>query len=744
MIEFYGEALALCEPPHADRGGSLSNMANALVMRFAQCRELKDLDEAIKLRREALDACPPLDSSRGTYLHELAMVLRTRFQQHGNLQDIDQGILLLREGLTLCASGDLRRGMWINDLADAIQLQFKMRGDIKDMDEAIKLRREFLVLRPQGHPDRDTALNNLGNALSTRFTLRGASKDLDETIDLYREALCLRPLGHPEHGSTLNNLIHTLRNRAGSIGNEQDMDEVIELYQRALALFEPNNPRRCMILDNLGTAVQNRFERQKRPEDLEEAISLHRQALALRPPNHPQHSTSLNTLTIALRIRFQEQGSVTDLEEAIQLHRRALDLEPPPHPARGITLMHLAQCLAAMPRLHNSNVLDEAFARFEETTTYLFSSPLMRFRGAHSWAESAVVHNHSSSLAAYGAAIKLIPQLAPLDLDISSRQQMLSKLNISTLVRDAIACAIGLGQNNRAVELLEAARSVFWPQSLQMQLPLDDLATVRPDLSGRLFLLSNELEQTSLRYNARIPAENPNQQQLMSMETDSVRYRMLKQELDTAIESVRRLEGFEDFMGPKTMAKLQKAAVHGPIVILTATGINCSALIVTPDSDVQHVQLPLEIQSIPSSEFPPSLHNIRTLFSGDGCGIDSIDQDLDLLARLIGMREDRGNLSTEDTLRWLLTELWTKAVKPVFNALKFEASNPTHFVLRFDLYLCRNRTIHPGYGGARLALLLSFLSMRLGYMKNMIPTVYQNMLFRPIQPPSPHCLLVTL
>jgi acyl carrier protein phosphodiesterase len=49
------EALELHAAPHANRGGSLNNLANAVETRFKQHGNPKDIDEAIKLHREALE-----------------------------------------------------------------------------------------------------------------------------------------------------------------------------------------------------------------------------------------------------------------------------------------------------------------------------------------------------------------------------------------------------------------------------------------------------------------------------------------------------------------------------------------------------------------------------------------------------------------------------------------------------------------------------------------------------------------
>ncbi|KAF7369640.1 CHAT domain-containing protein [Mycena venus] len=718
MTELYEAALVLHDPVHPDRGGSLMNMANALriryslqkeskdidmaidlyrealaffpradlgvlrklalalQLRFAQLGDQKDIDEAIKLHRKALDFCSPWHPDRSMYLHELAMMMKIRAEGGRDLKDIDGLILVLREGLTLCASDDPSRGMWTNNLANAIQMRFANRGNQQDMDEAIELRRESLLLRPEGHPDRDIALDNLASTLSARFNLWGDSKDSDEATGFHREALNLWPPGHPKYAKALSNLAATLHPRVNDLRDQSNLDEAIELYRKALALSDPGNTESCILLDNLGMALRNRFEFQKSLPDLEEAIQLHKQTLSLRPYPHPQRSISLDALAIVLRMKFQQAGVVADLEEAFRLHQEALALEAPPHPLRSKTLMHFGRSLVAMyHHSHDSNDLDQGFSCFKEAATYSSDSPLIRFGHAQSWAQDAVLHNHASSLEAYEVVIELLPQVAAVDLDLPSRQKMLPRLNSSRLAREATICAVGRGQYNRAVEFLEAARAVFWSQALQLRREHDSLAAIRPDLSGELTQLSKELERASFRDSARIAAVNPDQRELISFEAESAKYRRLNQRWQDTIKLVRTVPGFESFMRPKTMETLKQAAAHGPIIILTVAETNCSALIITSSSEVQHLPLPFKIEIMPASELPPDLLDIRDMFSGDGRGTDPGDRPSDLMARLFGAREDWRNKSAEDTHQWLLMELWTKAVKPVFDALKIEKSN---------------------------------------------------------------------
>ncbi|KAJ7919723.1 CHAT domain-containing protein, partial [Mycena leptocephala] len=688
-IGLYRERLGLHSAPHTDCGMSLSNLASALRTRFEQHGDSQDIEEAIALHREALVLHAVPHPNRGSSLNNLASALGTRSQQAGDHpQDLDEAIALHREALVLHAAPHPGHSSAVNNLATTLQTRFWQCGDSQDMDEAIALHREVLVLRAAPHPDRGMSLSNLASALRTRFEQRGESQDIEEAIALQREALLVDALPHPNHGLPLNNLASALQTRFQHHGDSQDIEEAIALHREALVRHAVPHPNRRMSLNNLATTLQARFEQCGDSRDIVEAIALHREALVRCAPPHPDRGSSLNNLATALQTRFKHHGDSQDIDEAIALHREALVLLAVPHPNRSGSLANLAailqarfrQCrdsqdigeaialrrealaLDAAPHPDHDNSLlalgsclllahtdlypnhghnlNHAFEHFQEAATYLSSSPLTRLRNARSWGVMATEHKHPSSLAAYGTAIELLPQLAALHLDLPSRRQILSSANGTTLASDAASCAVSLGQYNTAVEFLEASRSVFWSQALYLRTPLDDLSTVRPDLSDSLTDLSRKLEQASFRDISRNLATD-HQDRAIAIESEGLRCRQLNKDWEQVIQTVRTLPRFEDFMRPKGISALQRAAVSGPVIILSATKSTGFALIVTVDREVQYLRL-----------------------------LDMVSP----TARLFGGREGIIDRSSDEVFQGLLAHLWNTVVKPVFEALDLKKS----------------------------------------------------------------------
>ncbi|KAJ7215907.1 CHAT domain-containing protein [Mycena pura] len=686
-IDLYKKALTLCEKHDPDRGTSLGNMAIAISKRFEQLGNMKDIDDAIDLQREALTLHDPPHPDRAQSLHNLAVSVLTRFGQQGVARDLNEAIELHREALALRESPHADRRHSLGNLATAVWMRFQQQGDTKAIDESIELHREALQLCEPHYPHRGRFLNNLAHAVLTRFQEQGNGTDLNEAIDLHREALTLHKLPHPDRGKYLNNLANAILRRLQWQGDSEDITEAIELHREALSLREPPHPERGSSLGNLATAIRARFLRDGNLNDCDEAIGLYREAFTLCGPDHPDYYGLLNNVAIALRERFEQQKNTKDLHEAIQLTREALTHCESPHVDRGFLLDSLAKCFTRMYECtHDTHALESACDLFYEAATYLSSSPFTRFHQACFWANLIAQHSPTSSLTAYQTAIKLLPQVAGLHLDLTSRQHMVSTITermvyeSDGLPSDAATCAVGLGQYHTAVELLEASRSIFWSQALHLRTPAENLATVHPDLSTKLTDLARQLEHASFRDTAEESVKT--QQITRSIESEGLRCRQLNEDWEQTIKEVQSLPGFEHFMQPKDIFTLRQAAESGPIIILITTSTTSFALILTLSSEVQYVNLPEYI--LPEAHlFADLARGLSTPAFDFDTFVESREEGnerSELQSRLFAGREGTVKMDSDEVFQELLADLWKNIVKPVFEALNLKARTAfSHF-----------------------------------------------------------------
>ncbi|KAJ7906427.1 hypothetical protein B0H13DRAFT_1880582 [Mycena leptocephala] len=548
-VRNWQEAELLSSWGHRSRGTLLNDLACAVQTRYEQQGDSEDIDEALSLLREALEIHAARHPCRAMSLNNLANAVQTQFEQCGDPKDIDEAITLHREALEIRAVPHPNRGSSLNNLATAVRTRFEQWGDHKDIDEAITLCREALEIHAAPHPLRGSSLNNMAAAVRTRYTQQGDPKDIDEAIVLCREALEICAARHPDRGMSLNNLATAVKTRYAQWGDPKDIDEAITLHREALGIHAAPHPLWGSSLTNLGNAVGTRFEKWGDPKDIDEAITLHREALEIHAEihaPHPDQGICLNNLAAAVENRFQQGGEYKDIDEAITLFREALEIHAAPHPDRGMSLNNLATALRTrFGQWGDAKDIDEAITLHREASIYTYSSPLTRFSASHNWITSATKNGHESLVEAYRVAIKLLPQLAAFSLDLKSRQQMLARTDIASLASASATCAISLNEPDIAVEFLEASRSIFWAQALQLRTPVDKLEHIKPELSTKLRHLSQQLEQASFRDISQNISMNT-QRHLRSMEAVAAQCCKLNEEWDETVKAVRKVPGFGD------------------------------------------------------------------------------------------------------------------------------------------------------------------------------------------------------
>ena len=765
-IKYNHEALTL-RPSGPYRHSSLTNLGNALFDRYKRSGSVEDLNIAVEHFDEALTLCPSGHQDRSTCLNNLGNALITRYNQsgHGAVEDIDKAIGYHREVLKLCSESpghpdqealtlvtgsntQILHSTLLN-LGKALLSRFSEKGQQNDLDEAISLQRQALELFPLPHPGFSLALNNLASALQIRFEQRGRKNDLDEKIHLLRQAVEYQLPHHPNLSLSFNNLANALLTRFTHYGQRDpskedeldDLDEAISLHRKFLALCPLNHPQRSIALHNLASSLQIGFEEKR--NDLDEMIDLLRQALKdlnSQLPPHPDLYRYMNSLANALLTRF-DQSQQNDLDEAISLFKRALDIRPPPHPSRSLSLSQLAHALSDKFTEGGQKIdLEEAMSRYRAATKCLFQPPSRLLDIAKKWIQDAKTNEHISAIDAYDTALQALPQVAALSFDVQSRQEALVA-DSDGLARDASICAIHTKNLEKAIEFLEAGRSVFWSQILSLRSPFNKLHDVDQKLATRMQEIATALELGSHR---DAPIETLDNRQNLSVDQEVSRLNRLNEEWVKSIDHVRTLEGFEDFLRPARLSSLRSATSRHPVIFLVAS--HC--LIMTSTS-VHHIPLPnLDAPKLKILVrlVQVAVHRLRTRISGSNIEVP---------------REDRGTMpfeqdkiSSDDVFRHVLKVLWDELVKPVIEFLDIKVSSRSGYWLltrsseNFDSLTidCRNirnpsRVKCQYCNGAPLEISLFFPSTQLEIMTRNLSNAPSITSFLRTRQLLAHCLL---
>ena len=163
--------------------------------------------------------------------------------------------------------------------------------------------------------------------------------------------------------------------------------------------------------------------------------------------------------------------------------------------------------------------------------------------------------------------------------------------HIGNVTNEAAAIAISAEQYNTALEWLEQGRSIVYNQLLQLRTPIDTLHAVQPTLANDLLCIAKALEHTSNhRMDIQVPLTPLDRQ--LSMEEIAQDHHHLAGEWEILVERARGLPGFADFLRPRKLAQLLRAANAGPVVVLNVHECRCDALaLVSGLDDIMHIPL---------------------------------------------------------------------------------------------------------------------------------------------------------
>ncbi|QRV90313.1 aromatic di-alanine and TPR containing protein [Ceratobasidium sp. AG-Ba] len=208
-------------------------------------------------------------------------------------------------------------------------------------------------------------------------------------------------------------------------------------------------------------------------------------------------------------------------------------------------------------------------------------------------------------------------------------------MKVRDLAAEAAAWAISADLYSLALEWLEQGRSVVWGQTLQLRMPVQDLALADPKLAQKLQDMACWLDTAG---STPTPQSYNIDSRTNSM-SYTEHYHRLALEWDELLEQSRLLPGFHDFMRPLKWEELRRAAHDGPVVVINTHETQCDALIILPNvDDVMHVLL-------------------------TGVSTKQLDE---LSKQALSLAGQRGNLSASRHVVWGIAEQNTKLTEQLW------------------------------------------------------------------------------
>ncbi|EIN09350.1 hypothetical protein PUNSTDRAFT_68115 [Punctularia strigosozonata HHB-11173 SS5] len=622
-------------------------------------------------------------------------VLHVRYRQHGDVRDLEHAVACIRDTVkSLPYSHIPIHATAIRHLAGGLRFLFEEQGNVQDLDDAIALARRLVAGTPATHVNYMQSVTTLAGCLGIRYDFASQIEHLDECIIILREACSAAPDPKKVSLSILMNLGIALRCRFMHTGRLSDLDDALDLYVDRLNVMHRDSAGRAELLRELGLIYGMRYEETKDEADLERAIRYSRDSYELHPPGsrHPDPSMPANALSGLLIFRYRLKKHMEDLIESVHYGTISLGLRPRGHPfraeaaetlveakrtlavermdpallsesislleetltesersdspfVRGALISQKAGCLAARFKLCGcSDDIVASRALYEKATTDTLAPPVYRFKYSREWIRAAAdSDDHEGLSTAHERGLDLLSRIAYLGLDNASRLRLLR--TIPLLSSDAATHALGLGEPERAIEMLEQGRSIFWGQALHLRTPLAGLPN---DMLEKLHNLSQALEQS--------PSGAMDDMAIAER-------RSVADEYEALVEKVRYLPGQERFLRTPLFSDLRECAEGGMVVVLVASKASCEVIIIRNSSSPAER---LSLRSLTYDHLKELVKAIGALTGNDSTYEDDTTRLQPSVDRL-KMKKTRVSSANTDDLAAFLAELWSHIVQPIID-----------------------------------------------------------------------------
>ncbi|EIN06443.1 hypothetical protein PUNSTDRAFT_136302 [Punctularia strigosozonata HHB-11173 SS5] len=653
-IRIQRAAVDICPPTHSEREFVLNKLASALRLRFQRLGSVEDLNEAVIVCRQALAVRRPNSTARPYTLDILAQLLTSRFQvSSASDSDLDELVEVGREAVRICPPHQNDHWIRLDTLADSFQMRFTWTGSLADLEETIELRRRAVDHAPAEDPRRWVMISNLAGSLRLRFTELGHVDDINETVRLYRQVSDTAAANVVDHPDRLLAMVSSLCLRFKTLRSVEDLNEAIEISELVLGSIPSSHAFRPRAIKCLADALVLRA----RPEDLDNAVrSLEENKEHVRPSSSFSTEYAL-ALGDSLSCRFSRIKQASDAERAREVLTVLLDRLPPGRRDRF-------QCLLQLSELHLD--IDSPYFDVSSALQYIAEGIRddhrdVRFRLQGTMRVLRLIEPlqpdfqdvdcsiRTHLLDIYGAVVALLPRVAYFSLDLSSRLHSLA-IGQSAAITGA-ACALTLSRPQRALEILEQGRGIFWSHSFRLRSQFDDVPEVQ---RRQLLALAHQLE----RSNDALPDQSDDR----LMEKALSRRRKQSEEFNSLVEEIRSMPGLDRFMLHDTYATLAKAADKGPVIVILPSAFASFAIIIRSDREPVSIPLP----SLSEDWIAQSSGTWRSAVSEARNAVRNRLK-LQKIAMKVSQVQSQATLMED-----VLEGLWTKVVKPIMLELKLK------------------------------------------------------------------------
>ncbi len=569
-IEAYEDAVTRSAEGAPELPGRFNNLGNGLSGRYERTGELGDLTRAIEAYEGAVARTAEGAPNLAMYLANLGNGLIDRYKRTGELGDLTRAVEAYEGAVARTAEGSPGLAGRLTNLGNGLSDRYGRTGELGDLTRAIEAYEGAVARTAEGSPGLAGRLTNLGTGLSDRYGRTGELGDLARAIEAYEGAVARTADGSPDLAGRLNNLGTGLSDRYGRTGELGDLARAIEAYEGAVTRSAEGAPNLAMYLTNLGTGLSDRYERTGELGDLARAIEAYEGAVARTADGSPDLAGRLNNLGNGLSDRYGRTGELGDLARAIEAYEGAVARTADGSPDLAGRLNNLGTGLSdRYGRTGELGDLARAIEAYRNGCRLGLESAreeaLRAARNWGRWAAGRAIWDEAAEAYNYGmGAAEALFQAQVLRAE--RRTWLVAVRGLHAAAGYARA---QIGELRGAAAALELGRARLLGLSLARRL-LEQLERERPALAEAYRAAAGQVE--GLESGALEPPPGASRHAAL---------RGANQALQAAIEGIRGVEGYADFLVPPDWDDVARAVRPGrPLAFVAATEWGGLALLV--------------------------------------------------------------------------------------------------------------------------------------------------------------------
>lgn len=582
-------------PNRRDQAMCLNNLSGLLGYRYERTSCIADIRKAVSTAERVLDILPPdQDTDRALHLNNLGNKLRTLFEATKDVQKLDRAISVVDEAVDILPLNSPKLILYGTESAALLLRKYEITGDIEYLNRGIDGLDKLSGIAEGWALNRGEYWNILAGLLRLRYDRIEVKEDIYRAVKAARKAVDALFKGHPEYTNRLANLAHMLWRKFNRDREEEDIDNAIAVAEQAVREAPDGYASKATQLITLAGMLTDRYALMRQDDDINRAVSLAEQAVRATSPERLDYLINRSNLARILFLKattMPSGSSLEDLNHAMEMVKSVVADTPIDDARRATRLNNLGGMLVTKYEMTTSTEdLDEAVDALSKCSDCSNAAPSLRISAARRAADLLISQSKLAEAdILLKSAVNLLRKVSPRSLKQKDQQHMIRKFSGLTTLATSIALEVGT-EAAAALEMLEEGRGIILGLLFEFRADTADLASKHPELAAEFVRLRDQLDS---------PSSNTGSE-LMVFETsvELTGREAVAKEFDDVVDTIRGLEGFQDFLLPPPAAELQSAASAGPIVVINVSRQRSDAFIIQSDQ-IDLLPLPdLRLQAI--------------------------------------------------------------------------------------------------------------------------------------------------